>query len=36
MATKPKKPKKPKPTTAPTKRRGVMIGVHIIKPRKRK
>lgn len=33
MAT---KPKKPKPTTAPTKRRGVTIGRHIIKKRKPK
>jgi hypothetical protein len=31
-----KKPKKPKPTTAPTKQRGVQIGTHIIKPRKKK
>lgn len=37
MATsKPKKPKKPKKTIAPTKKRGVTVGFHIIKPRKRK
>ena len=28
--------KKRKPTSAPTKRRGIVIGTHIIKPRKKK